>query len=230
MDDLNRLRHEYDIRDRRLENHDIYSPFNCSYLFARQSRQRNTLSLIRENYHSCLDNAQILELGCGRGGELIEFLSYGATLSHLHGIDLLFNRVQDAHRILPHLPLTCADGQNLPYAGSVFNLVLQYTVLSSILDDNIKQNLANEMLRVLKPDGFILWYDFWLNPTNPHARGIRPAEIRRLFPGCRFVFRRITLAPPVARRLVPLSWMGCLFLEKLRIFNSHYLVAIRPDH
>jgi hypothetical protein len=84
------------------------------------------------------------------------------------------------------------------------------------------------MMRVVKRNGLILSYDFWLNPSNPQTRGLRPDEIRRLFPGCRFEFHRITLAPPIARRLVPASWLLCAFLEKLKIFNTHYLVAIRP--
>ena len=84
------------------------------------------------------------------------------------------------------------------------------------------------MMRVVKAGGLILSYDFWLNPTNPQTRGIRPSEIRRLFPGCRFEFQRITLAPPIARRSVPISWLLSAFLEKLSLFNSHYLVAIQP--
>jgi hypothetical protein len=73
----------------------------------------------------------------------------------------------------------------------------------------------------------IVWYDFWLNPSNRQTRGIRPAEIRHLFPGCTFDFRKITLAPPLARRVVPLSWLAAYLLEKLSVFNSHYLVGIR---
>jgi len=72
-------------------------------------------------------------------------------------------------------------------------------------------------------------YDFWLDPTNPQTRGIRPGEIRRLFPNCQYIFRKITLAPPLARRIVPLSWGLALFLESLGIFNSHYLATIRPE-
>jgi hypothetical protein len=87
--------------------------------------------------------------------------------------------------------------------------------------------MAQELLRVTRPGGMILWYDFWLNPSNPQTRGIRPAEIKRLFPGCTFRFERITLAPPLARRLVPLSWGLSLLLEGVKIFNTHYLVAIR---
>ncbi len=84
-----------------------------------------------------------------------------------------------------------------------------------------------EMQRVVKPAGLILSYDFWLNPTNSQTHGIRPAEIRALFPGCKIKFHRITLAPPIARRLVPISWQLCAFLEKLKLFNSHYLSVIQ---
>jgi hypothetical protein len=107
---------------------------------------------------------------------------------------------------------------------------LQYTALSSILDPRIRQNVARDMLRVLKPEGILLWYDFWLNPTNPQTRGIRPAEIRELFPACNYEFHKITLAPPLARRIVPFSWGLALFLEGLRIFNSHYLAVISPKN
>jgi ubiquinone/menaquinone biosynthesis C-methylase UbiE len=170
-----------------------------------------------------------LEIGCGSGGVLQEVLTFGATPERLWGCDLLSKRAGQARQVLPEkVSLTCADGQSLPYPAHNFDLLLQYTVFSSILDQSIKANLAAEMLRVTKPGGMILWYDFWLNPTNPQTRGVRPAEIRRLFPGCRFTFERITLAPPIARRLVPVSWGLCLFLESLKIFNTHYLAAIRP--
>ena len=128
------------------------------------------------------------------------------------------------------------------------------TAISSILDPGIRRNICADMLRVLrspdpasgKPGGMILWYDFWLNPINPQTRGIRPAEIKRLFPNCLYEFHRITLAPPIARKLAPISWGLCLFLESLKIFNiipfgrwsssrslayrdhTHYLATIRP--
>jgi len=224
------MRREYSARERRLADSDIYSHFNTANLFILQQRQREVLALLRRQGFAHLAELLILELGCGRGGVLLEYLTFGAYSPMLNGTDLLSDRALEAHKVLPHLPLTCSDGQNLPYKGETFDLLLQYTVFTSILDDHIKSNLAAEMLRITKPEGIILWYDYWLNPTNPHAHGIRPAEIRRLFPGCRFVFRRITLAPPIARLLVPLSWVVSVLLEKMRIFNTHYLVAIRPDH
>ncbi|MGQ9851673.1 MAG: class I SAM-dependent methyltransferase [Aggregatilineaceae bacterium] len=194
-----------------------------------QQRQRVTLKTLRRFGFYPLDQRRILEVGCGRGGVLLEYLSYGAAPARIHGVDLLGDRVAEARVRMPSLSLSCADGQRLPYPAGVFDLVLQYTAFSSLLDDGVKANVAREMLRVLRPDGAIVWYDYWLNPTNPQARGIRPAEIRRLFPGCAYHFQRITLAPPVTRRLVRLSWLLCYVLEKSVLLNTHYLAVIRKS-
>ncbi len=227
-DDLSRLRAEYADRARRLVGSDLYSPFNLPNLFATQQRTRQVLTALRQGGIFPLEGKRILEVGCGDGGVLFEYLTYGSQQVHLHGLDLLPERLVVARQLLPSAPLLVADGQHLPYSAGTFDLVVQYTAFSSLLDGDIKQRMAVEMLRLLRPGGAILWYDFWWNPSNPQTRGIRPAEIRTLFPGCRFDFHRITLAPPIARRIVPASWLFAAFLEKLVIFNSHYLVLIRP--
>jgi hypothetical protein len=92
----------------------------------------------------------------------------------------------------------------------------------------MKRNIAKEMLRVLKNDGIILWYDFiYNNPKNPDVKGIGKKEIISLFPNCKFDFNKITLAPPIARFIAPHSYLVCYLLEKLKIFNTHYLVVIK---
>jgi SAM-dependent methyltransferase len=225
--DLVRLRAEYAERAANVEKSELYSLFNPAQLFAVQQRQRAILRCLRRNGFYPLKGWRILELGCGSGGVLLEALSFGAAVETLHGADLLLDRVQLAGRTLPSVAFSCADGQRLPYASASFDLAMQFTVFSSVLDDEVKANMARELLRVTRPGGLILWYDFWLNPSNPQTRGIRPAEIRRLFPDCHYQFERITLAPPLARRLVPVSWGLSLLLEGLKVFNTHYLVAIR---
>ncbi len=231
-DDLARLRREYAARERRMAGSDRYSIFNPAHLFMIQQRQRIALQLLRQLGFDHLNEKRILEVGCGQGGVLLEYLAYGPSPSHLHGTDLLPNRLEEVRRRLPHLPLTCADGQHLPYATRAFDLVLQYTVFSSLLDQKSKANLASEMLRVLKPGGLILWYDFWLNPTNSRTRGIRLREIKALFPGCSYYVRRVTLAPPIARRVVPLSWLAGYLLEAMPFLRTHNLVGIikRENH
>jgi SAM-dependent methyltransferase len=223
-----RVRAAYDARTARLAGSANDSPFNEAYLFTIQGRQRAVLRRLRREGLWPLADKDILEVGCGAGGVLLEMLSYGSDPRRLHGTDLLVERVAAAHERLPHLPITCASGARLPYPDRSFDLVLQFTVFSSILDRAICYTVAEDMVRVLKPGGAIVWYDFWLNPLNKQTRGVRPREIREYFPGCRFTFDRITLAPPLARRLAPLSWSGARLLEKLRLFNTHYLAMIRP--
>ena len=227
--DIERMRREYAERERRFIESDRYSLYNPAALFLFQERQRITLEILRRHKYEPIDGNQILEVGCGKGDILREFLCYGAHPHHLFGAELLTERVKKAHENLPFLRLVCADGQNLPYPEESFDLVLQYTVFSSVLDNRIRANLAGEMLRVVKHSGMILWYDFWINPINSQTRGIPKGEIRNLFPGCQLDIRRLTLAPPLARRLLPLSRMLADLLTRTGLFNTHYLVAIRRN-
>jgi ubiquinone/menaquinone biosynthesis C-methylase UbiE len=230
VNDVERLKTEYADRAIRLHGSDRYSPFNIAHFFMLQQRQRATLDMLVNQNFSTLSGKLMLEVGCGAGTVLNEYLGFRAELSHMHGTDLLPARLTAAKNQLPQLSLSCADGQQLPYRSNTFDLVLQYTVFSSILDTNVMANIAQEMLRVIrKPGGLIIWYDFWLNPTNRQTRGIRPQEIRQLFPNCQYAFRRVTLAPPIARRLVPISWITSVILEKISLFNTHYLVIIKPQ-
>jgi len=159
----------------------------------------------------------------------MDFIGYGAMPERLYGIDIAIDRLILAHERNPLVNLAGADGGCLPFPADTYDLVLQYTAFSSILDPNTRREAAQEMVRVLKkPDGLILWYDFWLNPTNRNTHPMTATEISSLFPGCKFNFRRITLAPPVARRVAPFSWMLANGLESLRLLNSHYLVSIQP--
>ncbi len=76
----------------------------------------------------------------------------------------------------------------------------QFVVFSSILDSDVRKAVAAEMLRVLRPGGLVLWYDFHRdNPRNPDVTGIRKSEVERLFPGCSIELRPATVAPPLAR-------------------------------
>lgn len=229
-DDLVRLRQEYAGRETRLAGSRLYSFLNPAHLFMIQSRARAVLAMLARHGVTDLKDRRILELGCGRGGVLLEYQAWGAAPERLFGIDLLFDRVRDAHQASSKYPLACANGENLPYPRGSFDIVLQYTAFSSVLEDGVKQNLAREMVRVLRAGGIILWYDFWLNPTNRQTRGIRPGEVRRLFPGCACDFKKITLAPPIARRIVPVSWFLASFLENLGFLNTHYVAAIWPVH
>ncbi len=229
-DDLSRLRAEYEDRKQRFASSDVYSSFNAANLFTVQQRQRDILASLKRAGVTDLADKRILEMGCGDGGVLAEFLTFGTRPENLFGVDYLADRLSNARTQLPASHFANADGSHLPFPSASFDIVMQFTALSSILDPGLRRDICRDMLRVLRPSGLILWYDFWLNPTNPQTHGIRPVEIRELFPACSISFRKITLAPPLARRLVPLSWPLGLILESLSVFNSHFLAVIRPNH
>lgn len=225
-EDLVRMQEEYDKRKERLTGKNRYTVFNKGHLYMLQSRERAVLGALARHGFTTLTTSRIFELGSGRGAVLQDFLRWGAKPHLLHGVDLLFDYLQLARVKLPHLPLLCANGENIPYADESFDLVAQFTAFSSVLSDPIKRHLASEMVRILRPDGLIVWYDFWINPVNKQTKGIRPKEIRALFPGCKLDFHRTYLAPPIARRIAPISWSLAVLLESLSIFNTHYIVVI----
>lgn len=175
-----------------------------------------------------LENKMILDVGCGSGGWLRDFMHWGASPQHLFGVELLSERVRDAKRLNPNFNLIQANGEGLPFGDRRFDIVVQSTMFTSILDTGTRERVAREMVRVLKNDGVILWYDFrYNNPGNPDVRGVGRQLIGSLFPGCRIDLRSVTLVPPLARAIAPFSWLLCQLLEQLPILRTHYLGVIR---
>jgi ubiquinone/menaquinone biosynthesis C-methylase UbiE len=208
---------------------DLYSLFNPGHLFLMQERERRVLTLLRGLVLARLEEQKILEVGCGTGFWLGEFIKWGASAENLTGIDVFAERLGIARSALAaRVGLAQANAIHLPFSSGAFDLVLQSTVFTSILDAAMKRAVAQEMLRVLKSGGLILWYDYHCNnPWNKDVRGVKKSEIHELFPGCLIKLQCITLAPPLTRLLAPYSFVLCALLEKLLFLNTHYLGIIR---
>lgn len=200
-----------------------YSSFDVAHLLALHQRERMLMQALRAVAVNDLGAAEILDIGCGTGAELVRFVLRGARPAHCHGIDIDSGRVAEARRLHPGLHVVNACVTQLPWADASFDLVSQFTTFSSILNSSARVAAAAEITRVLRPGGHLIWYDFWLNPVNPRARGIRPREVRGLFPGFVGRFHRLTLAPPLARRIAPWSWMAAAVLQEFLPLQTHYL-------
>ena len=208
-----------------------YSYFSMGHLFILQEREQRLLTLLKHNKLAPLHTTQILEVGCGTGHWLREFIKWGAQPENITGIDLLVDRVAEARYLCPEpVRIVYGNAAELPFPDATFDLVVQSTVFTSVLDAMMKQQMASEMLRVMKDDGFILWYDYHVNnPRNPDVRGVKRREISQLFPGCRIQLQRITLAPPLVRLLAPYSWLACYVLGKMPWLCTHYLGLISKE-
>lgn len=90
--------------------------------------------------------------------------------------------------------------------------------------------MANEAIRVLKPGGAIIWYDFrYKNPSNSHTRPMRKEDIEELFPGFTYHLRLITLLPPFSRRLGRLAKILYPILAVVPTLRTHYMgLLIKP--
>jgi len=227
--EISRIITEYKRRERELPP-DYYGWQRPANLFAHLSTVSACVRELSRAKLFPLTGLRVLDVGCGRGSWLLEFCQWGAIPEDLAGIDLDENRIAEARRYLPAADLRVGDARQLPWPDGRFDLVTQFTVFTSILHAAVKRKIASEMLRVLKPGGAILWYDFrYNNPHNPHVRGIGAREIRSLFPDYSVRLRTVTLAPPIARRLVPLSWTIASLMEKVPLLRTHYLGIIRKE-
>jgi len=229
MNELDRIRAEYARRqlDPRLQNR--YSLFVPGALFTFQTRERAVLRMLQQAGLDPLDHLDILEVGCGEGGVLLGLIQWGADPARLCGCDLLSDRVTHARRRLPTTAaLAVADGGYLPYPSARFDLVLQFTVFTSVLDCTLRQRIADEMWRILRPGGAVLWYDFrFQGRNNPAVQAIHPRQVRALFPHGTFAAQRVTLAPPIAWRLARWSRLCCELLALLPWLRTHDLILIR---
>ena len=226
MNEIDKIKKRYERRKKLPK--DFYSIFKIGNLFIFQEREKNILKLLKKYEINKLENKKILDVGCGRGGLLRDFIKYGAKPENLYGIDLLAERIKEAKEINPNINFTCANAEKLDFSDKSFDIVLQSVCFTSIFDTNIKKKIAKEMLRVIKDNGIILWYDFkYNNPRNSDVKGIKKTEIKKLFPDCYYDFNLITLAPPITRKLAPISWFLCYILLKLKFLNTHYLIIIK---
>ncbi|MGE5707590.1 MAG: class I SAM-dependent methyltransferase, partial [Bacteroidota bacterium] len=174
-----------------------------------------------------LEECEILDLGCGTGQELRNLIRFGARPERLHGIDLLSERIEEARRLAPGIDFREGDATRLPWPDESFDLVMQSTVFSSIVDEGVQIAVAREMTRVLKPGGFVLWYD--MRVTDPRNRDLVPMtrkRVRALFEGgdvSRISLESLTLNPWIVRWLAPHAWWACSLLEGIPPLRSHLL-------
>lgn len=207
---------------------DLYSPLRPEVWQAQQERQRVLAALLRRHVRRPLAELRVLEVGCGAGDNLLELLRLGFDPANLLANELLPERAAAARRRLPDATrLFEGDALALPLPDAGLDIVLQSTVFSSLLDDGFQQRLAAAMWRWLRPGGAVLWYDFtWDNPRNPDVRGVPLARVRALFPGATIDSRRVTLAPPIARRVVRLHPAAWRCFNALPLLRTHLLAWI----
>jgi SAM-dependent methyltransferase len=207
---------------------DRYSALNPDVWQTLHERQRAMLALFAQAGLRDVSALKLTEVGCGAGGNLLELLRLGFAPEHLTGLELLAERFAQARRVLPAATgVWQGDATEAPVEAASQDIVLQSTVFSSLLDDAFQQRLADAMWRWLRPGGAVLWYDFTVdNPRNPDVRGVPLKRVRELFPQGRITHRRVTLAPPLARRVARVHPALYAVFNSLPLLRTHVLAWI----
>ena len=204
----------------------LYTHLDATDRYVHLSRDEALLALLRRHGIETLAGLRILEVGCGGGSLLRTLLHYGADGDTLTGIDMASAKIAGA--ALPGASLAVANAAALPYSDSAFDVAFAFTSLTSMLNQRQREQAAAETLRVLRPGGLLVVYDFWVNPFNRTTRSLRPHELRALFAGSRVEIERVTLAPPIVRALGGRPGL-CRQLERLPWLRSHLLAAVTKE-
>ena len=200
------------------------------YMMQFHEVERAFLREVARNTEGSLHGLKILDIGCGSGGWLREFIKWGAEPESLYGIDAIEDRVANARRLTPAgVTLICASAANLEFDDESFDLIMMFECLCMMTDETVRARMASEALRVLKPSGTVLFYDFrYRRPgLGDVCRPLGIVDIKRLFPACRYHLKSVHPFPPLSRKLAALTPSAWNLLNIFPPLRTSYVGSIR---
>jgi SAM-dependent methyltransferase len=150
--------------------------------------QDRRLNLIR--HYAQLEDARILDIGCGLGVYVRKFREFSDRVC---GIDIDPKRLREGAKTTSGLML--AVGEHLPFPDNTFDVIVMNEVIEHVTDDAATMR---EALRAIRPGGHIAIY-------APNR--LYPFETHGIYVGKKFIFGNIPfinwLPGPLRNRLVP---------------------------
>ena len=226
--ELHRIRDTYDgykHSQEKQRNWSDQSPANAAKV---KERDRQVRRVLTQSGVGELSTKRILDVGCGFGNNLANLIPVGAVPEMMAGVDLLDDRIEVAKERHPDIRFQVANAEYLPFENGSYDIVMLFTVFTSILDSEMKQKIASEVNRVLAKNGALLWYDFRFdNPKNKNVRGIGLKELFALFPDYIGSVQTLTVIPPLARVFGSAISVVYPLLAAFPFLRSHYLALLR---
>lgn len=228
MSEADRVRERY-ARRRELEA--TWDGLAPEHYLPLQEKDRAIVRWISSCAIAPLQHRRLLDVGCGSGDDLLGFIRLGFDPANLVGWELLEHRAAAARRRLASgVRIDCGDAIEIPASVGTFDVVMQSTVFTSLLDKDYRRCLADRMWSLVKPGGGILWFDFMYdNPRNRDVRGVSRRGVQALFPEGEMRTWRLHLAPPIARRIVRVYPSLYPVLNSLVFLRTHVLCWVRKE-
>src|SRR3984957_19790604 len=118
--EIDRLRRTYEQRSHsKLAQR--YSRTNPGHLYALHEREATMASLLCSAGLKSLAGLSILDVGCGAGATLRQYLEYEGPPELLSGIDLLPSFAEKACSRSMNLQVVCGSGSQLPFPDGSFD-------------------------------------------------------------------------------------------------------------
>ena len=112
---------------------------------------------------------EILEIGCGEGGNLLPFAKLGCNVT---GVDLAANKIEDATRFFAEEQaeglFIASDIFKITEFENSFDLIICHDVIEHISD---KEGFMDNIRRYLKPEGIVFMaFPAWQMPFGGHQQ------------------------------------------------------------
>jgi SAM-dependent methyltransferase len=159
-----------------------WAPFAVEEVAHRTQQYTRFARLMREAGFVDLSGLRILDVGCGSGRQTRSFVDMGARPDDVVGIDISADAIETARHLAPGIRYDVFNGRRIDLPDGHFDLVTQFVVFSSIGVEALRQRLARDMLRVLKPGGYVFWWDLRVLASLSGQAGA-PLDVGTLFPG-----------------------------------------------
>lgn len=219
-DELAEIRSTY-ARYRDEGRHRIWDTSNPG--FARLVAERDAI-LVGLLKRSLPESGTVVDVGCGDG--LLAQVASDADVpfAFWHGVDLDEEPIARAREAMPWAQWTVASADRLPFTDASVDVVVASGMVSSVPSPALEASIAAEMTRVMRPLGWLVWYDLrYDNPWNRAVHGVSGRRLRELFPGWQHELASTTLLPPLARRIGALPPSAYSFLERIPALRSHLI-------
>lgn len=156
---------------------------------------KDALALISQE----ITKLRVLDIGCGNGRSTRMLVEFGIRPENILGVDLRPGAIEYAKKQNPAISFETVPNLNDWEYSNSFDLCMQATVFSSIKDQENRKLLADRMVKTIKPNGYIFWWDRIMSNTFAGGDLLMPTDY---FNGSNLIFESsVSLRPTVAEAL-----------------------------